>query len=137
MVKTMKLSGSSTGLSRGDFQSFAKSLFDDSEELDSEYAKHSECHVTLLAEVDLEWAEVLQKRYKLPCTPEQMVGHWKVEGTSDYSWGFNWDCVDEVVKVYKTERTVTKTIVEWKPVCDENVPICSSKQPQSKVCLPE
>lgn len=125
----MKLSRSSTGLSRGDFQNFAKSLFDNSEELDSEYAKHSECRVTLLADVDLEWAEVLQKRYKLPCTPEQMVGHWKVEGTSDYSWGFNWDCVDEVVKVYKTEITVTKTITEWKPIPDENPVQCSSKQP--------
>lgn len=132
----MKLSRSSTGLSRGDFQSFAKSLFDNSEEHDSSYSKHSECNVTLIADVDLEWAEVLQKRYKLPCNPEQMVGHWMVEGTSDYSWGFNWDCVDEVVMVQKIERTVTKTIIEWKPI-DESPAQCSSKQPQSKVRLPE
>ena len=75
-------------LSKGDFQTFVKHLFDDSEELDSSYAKHSECFVTRLADVDLEWAEVLKKRFNLPWEVSELVGHWKIEGTSDYSWGF-------------------------------------------------
>ncbi len=114
------------------FKRLLKYLFDDTFEIDSEYAKHSECNVVLGATVDLEVASDIVSNFNLEIKPEELVGTWAVSGMSDYSNGFYWDCVDEAYRV--EEVTETKVVTYWKPVEDakpatkESVPA----QPASK-----
>lgn len=118
-----------------DFGKFLRSLFDNNEEVASEYSKHSSCNVTLVADVDIEWATDLVNKYGLSIEPSVLVGHWMIEAVSDYSWGIEWSCVSEAVRVKEVTKTVTKTVTQWIPIEDENpvseVP-CTRPQARSK-----
>lgn len=130
-----KITASSLNMG-SEFKALLRYMFDDNEEIESDYAKHSSCRVKLLARIDQEIAIDIINEFNLPLTVDDLVGNWVIESLSDYSWGIDWDMVDEAVKVEQVTETITVT--KWKPICDENVqPACSSKQPQSKVCLPQ
>ena len=109
------------------FKRLLKYLFDDSFEIDSEYAKHSECHVTMGATVDLDVAADIVSTFNLEIKPEELVGTWAVEGSSDYSNGFYWDCVDEALKVEQVTETIKVT--KWKPIQDAEPATKESVQP--------
>lgn len=131
-----KLSKYSELMTTAQFKSFIRSVFEDPFEISEDYAEHSECRCQLGQEIDLEIAKEILDCYKgVNITPEDLVGVWMMECSRDYSNGIYWDEVSEIVKVKKVTKTITVT--EWKPICDETVPIsCSAKLPQSKVCLP-
>lgn len=128
-----KLESSSIG--RTTFKTIIRDMFDDCFDIDETYIDHSECSVQLGAHIDLDMATELVDYYGLNIPPSDLVGTWMIEATRDRNNGLYWDEVCEAVKV--EEVTETKTVTKWKPICNEDDPICSIKQPQSKVCLPK
>ena len=117
------------------FKSLIRSIFEDPFEISEDFMKHSECRCEFGQEIDLDLAKEILDSYKgVNITPEELVGTWMMECLRDYSNGIYWDEVSEIVKVEKVTETITVT--KWKPIENETVEPCSSKQPQSKVCLP-
>lgn len=138
-----KITDQTFSLSRNGVNELWKYIFDDAEEDEGGHYKHDEYFVTLVAEVDLEWAATIIEKLNLTLnrpenrevTPDMLVGNWMAEGTRSPNNGFYWDYLSEIVRVEKVVETITVT--KWKPIVDETAPSCSCKQPQSKVCLPE
>ena len=101
------------------FKEFIKHIFDDSFDIEEEFSKHSECRVSIGAEIDLEVAkDILESFSDVHIKPEDLVGTWMMECSRDYSNGIYWDTVSEIIKVEKVTETITVT--KWKPICDEN-----------------
>jgi hypothetical protein len=118
------------------FGTLIRSIFEDPFEISEDFMKHSECRCELGQEIDLELAKEILDCFKgVHIKPEDLVGTWMMECSRDYSNSIYWSEVSEIIKVEEVTETIVVT--KWKPICDETVPICSSQQPQSKVCIPK
>lgn len=121
-----KITKHSGAVPSGQFKKLTKYMFDDAFDIEEDFDQHSECHVKIGAEIDLQAAEeILDSFTEVQIKPEDLVGTWMIEGSRDYNNGFYWDNVDEIVKVEQVTETITVTT--WKPICDENVKPCSKK----------
>ena len=130
-----KISKYSVEIASAPFKSFIQHIFDDSFDIEEDFSQHSECLVKIGAEIDLEIAkEILSSFPDVQIKPEDLVGTWMLEASRDYNNGLYWDEVSEIVKVHEVTETIV--VKKWKPI-DESPVQCSSKQPQSKVRLPE